>query len=174
MSTDNALSSRDPPSLRRSTSSSQALTNQQSILGFFQKASGLPTRPAKGVQNPPKQTKQGNGRSTHTHETQKKKGSNQSLTPAPSSDAMDITETPSNETCDGQGHGLPSPVTPMVESQQKPGKGVSSGATPVTFSSPSRKATIPKMRCSFVSSPLTGRYLGQTSNQLCRIGRRRR
>ncbi|KAI9682068.1 MAG: DNA mismatch repair protein msh6 [Caeruleum heppii] len=119
-----------PPSLQKSSSSSQ---NQKSILGFFQKSTTkLPSRePTSTVDAVAGPKINGPTRSSPRRASKIKRSSSQSLTPAPSSDAVDAPSSPCQATAAvlKQGpkkSGLPSPVTP----------GLGSGS----LNSPSRKA----------------------------------
>jgi len=130
-----------PPSLKKSTSGSQSSMTQKSIASFFQKRSlegqaakvnvptKLPTTPltANGIQK---------------RLARPARGSSQSLTPAPSSDAVleddmqdDIPVRPAKA---NGANGLPSPITPASDATV----GVSipaPNASSLKFDSPSRK-----------------------------------
>ena len=134
--------SAQPPSLQKSNSSSQSAKNQRSIMGFFQKKSSdapdaeLANLPkANGLNLPINSTKSRNSAKPAT------RGSSSSLTPAPSSDAI---EEPDEDTASSykysrksDGNGLPSPVTP-ISTMAANGKQQRNGST--SFNSPSRKA----------------------------------
>ena len=121
------------PSLNKSTSSSK----QTSIAGFFQKKSSVtspgeiqsPRAPALPVRTSPRKTA---GRSTH--------GSDQSLTPAPSSDApeLSVDESPVPAATNGfaRPNGLPSPITPANHLN------IPSSKDPSGYYSPSRKVGV--------------------------------
>ena len=130
----------EAPQLSRAPSSSQSSRNQQSILGFFQKKAELPTRSANGQESPSAGLPSAKGSSSKHLQLATKRGSTQSLTPAPSSDALG---SPNKETSivalDALENGLPSPVTPMTELGQSRKASRSSSVAVVTFSSPSRK-----------------------------------
>ena len=129
-----------PPSLKKSTSSSK---NQTSIAGFFKKASMQNTtnenaKPKSAVL--PVQCLAKWSSVKHTP-----RGSSQSLTPAPSSDAAeephDAVEQPEPGGANGKGpsNSLPSPITPssavVVENQ-------TDIDAPKGFYSPSRKVRL--------------------------------
>ena len=127
-----------PPSLKKSTSGSHSSKNQTSIAGFFQK------KPATSSSN-------GNSkpncsalpvRSSPSKKTKRFiQGSDQSLTPAPSSDAVEKEEDqktrPAIANGSFKGNGLPSPLTPAgVTNGDSPANSL---AVPIGFYSPSRK-----------------------------------
>ena len=126
-----------PPSLKKSTSSSK---NQTSIAGFFKKASMQPS--ANGTARPNSAILPVNGLSKMSGTKNSTRGSSQSLTPAPSSDAAqaphDEIVQPESVEVNGKGpsNSLPSPVTPSsvaaVENQVDV-------RAPKGFYSPSRK-----------------------------------
>ena len=126
-----------PPSLKKSTSSSK---NQTSIAGFFKKASMQSS--TNGTVRPNSAILPVNGLARMNGTKKSPRGSSQSLTPAPSSDAAeglhDEIVQPEPVEVNGKGHSnsLPSPITPSsaaaVETQ------VDVGA-PNVFYSPSRK-----------------------------------
>jgi len=136
--TPNGTPSAPPASLKKSTSSSK---NQTSIAGFFRKAQGTQastndaprlhssTLPINGL------AKKGANR-----------GSSQSLTPAPSSDAVapeDVKEEENIKPVKRNGNvsnGLPSPITPA--SAVNAGDGVGDDVVPKGFYSPSRKVRV--------------------------------
>lgn len=138
----NEMSTPRPPTLKKSTSSSQPEKNQKTLLGFFQK---------KGSQSSPAASQASDGSSKAPIDLPKpktKKGrvpasSNASLTPAPSSDAP---EASSPETmlqhhdkkgaADDQENGLSSPITPADE---KADVVSSKGKLGSSYYSPSRK-----------------------------------
>ena len=135
-----------PPTLKKSMSGSQSSKNQKSILGFFQK------RAADSPQPPIHGTSKLNGPSTQTDGVAKKilakrpaRGSSQSLTPAPSSDALEELDVQDEEAYKKEmldkENGLPSPITPV------PGLGGDGSpdiepSSSLNFSSPSRKVRI--------------------------------
>ncbi|KAI9816035.1 MAG: DNA mismatch repair protein msh6 [Pycnora praestabilis] len=133
-----------PSVLKKSTSGSQSAKNQKSILGFFSKSAGedLTTEVDVGPRHKRSPIVL-NGHSTEDAPTRLKKpalkrGSSQSLTPAPSSD---IVDDPSSQEGSIQNapkathNALPSPITPADTESLHHDVG---GA--FTFSSPSRKA----------------------------------
>lgn len=135
-----------PPTLKTSTSGSQSSKNQKSILGFFHKrTSGSSQSPSQGGLETNSSPKQSNGVPKKTFAKRPARGSSQSLTPAPSSDALEELdvqdEGPHRRGMRSEGNGLPSPITPV------PGLG---GGCPqdlepsssLTFSSPSRKVSV--------------------------------
>ncbi len=135
----------NPPSLKKSTSGSQSSKDQKSILGFFQKKSAEVPRLATTAQskvngsvlplNGPRKTALPKGAV---------RGSSQSLTPAPSSDALEDPDEKENRRenliAADDVTGLPSPTTPAISVV---GAGASEGDdVPSSFNSPSRKASI--------------------------------
>ncbi|KAL6716616.1 DNA mismatch repair protein msh6 [Lecanora helva] len=126
------------PTLKQSSSSSK---NQTSIAGFFRKKDSGPL---------PNGTPKINGSSLPVHSSPKKNrpkaspgGIHQSMTPAPSSDALEDSreETQINGSKvngEGASNGLPSPVTPANASGV--GDGAVGNAVTSSFYSPSRKA----------------------------------
>ena len=123
-----------PPSLKRSSS------KQTSIAGFFQKSStqaGNGTQRANGAVLPVRQSPR-KIKKTSTL------GSDQSLTPAPSSDPPEVEEDNDAKTVPhtkrGITNGLPSPITPIGEANEQQKK---QGSTvPVGYYSPSRKVDV--------------------------------
>ncbi|KAL8802302.1 MAG: hypothetical protein Q9200_006624, partial [Gallowayella weberi] len=120
-----------PPSLKKS-SSSQSSKNQKSITGFFQKkSSNNDTTPLDGL---PTINRSKLSALTKTA-TQ---GPRSSLTPAPSSDAIEEPQSdqqlPSRLNGIGAANGLPSPITPASGVETGSVNGLSQ------FNSPSRKA----------------------------------
>lgn len=131
----------NPPSLKKSTSGSQSSMTQKSIASFFQKRSHegqaanvnvprtLPVKPqpADGIQKRP---------------AKPARGSSQSLTPAPSSDAVlgeDIQEDMPVRPAKANGaNGLPSPITPASDAPVAAPTPVAN-ASSLIFDSPSRK-----------------------------------
>ena len=125
-----------PPQLKKSASSSK----QTSIAGFFRKKDSVPA--TSGISR-------ANGSSLPIHISPRRdgpkkpaKGSNQSLTPAPSSDAIDEekeNEEPRLAKPNGIGpsHGLPSPITPANTGGV--GDRAVDDIAPKSFYSPSRK-----------------------------------
>ena len=134
------------PTLKKSTSGSQSSKNQKSILGFFQKRATDPSQTSNSGSSKP------NGLSTYSNEVKKKtlakipvRGSSQSLTPAPSSDALEeldvLDEILHKKGMRSEENGLPSPITPV------PGVGGDGSqdvepSSSLTFSSPSRQVSI--------------------------------
>ncbi|KAI9762813.1 MAG: DNA mismatch repair protein msh6 [Chaenotheca gracillima] len=132
-----------PPSLKKSTSSSQSASNQRSILGFFQKSS------SNGASTAPDSTSLRSKTSQPGSFIKKltaRKSSSQSLTPAPSSDAIGPSssqeEDPAREDLDVVQNGLPSPMTPANGKASKSLSAAAENSSSVNgaFSSPSRKA----------------------------------
>lgn len=129
----------NPPSLKK-TSSSQSSKNQKSIVGFFQKRSALtsPSSTQLASTNPSVQSDKSNSVKKVA------RGLSQSLTPAPSSDALeedssdDRAET--KEQSAEKDNGLPSPITPVSDA-------AAGNITPSTikvtlnYNSPSRKVS---------------------------------
>ncbi|KAL9118569.1 MAG: hypothetical protein Q9187_004880 [Circinaria calcarea] len=140
----NESSSATPlPSLKKSTSGSQSGQNQKSILGFFQK------KAVGSSQEKPNSTPKFNGSVVPSNATEKKtlvqrvpKAATQSLTPLPSSDALDgMLEDEDDEVVTSNDkpkmNGLPSPITPAAVASTGNPTSVGNG---LVFSSPSRKA----------------------------------
>ena len=133
------------PSLKKSNSGSQSGQNQKSILGFFQK------KAAGSSQETPSGTLKLNGSGTSSNATEKKtlvqrfpKGPTQSLTPLPSSDALDDEQEDEPEVAVSNHkpkmNGLPSLITPAANAGN--GDSASFGGS-LPFSSPSRKVCPP-------------------------------
>lgn len=124
-----------PASLKKANSSSLSGKNQTSIAGFFQKKSAAAS--ANGTSLPLNGLAQKKGIKSSPG------GSNQSLTPAPSSDAVacdDFEESnPFPTKCETKANGLPSPVTPAGVAKEADPK--FEHEAPVGFYSPSRKAS---------------------------------
>ena len=126
-----------PPSLKKSSSSSK---NQTSIAGFFRK---------KDQEAASNATPRINGSALPVHSSPKKNGckkpsvtSSQSLTPAPSSDAVEEMEVEVDvKSMKNNGNhksiGLPSPITPASAVAISDGAG--DAMDPKGFYSPSRK-----------------------------------
>ena len=125
-----------PPSLKKS-SSSQSSKNQKSILGFFQKKSGdvlqpkvneaLNTDVSTGLY--PKVQKK-------TLVSRPSEMSSDSLTPAPSSDALEDVDDEAHDQNKGKASSIVPPITPAdstMSGQDTPDSGM------LQFSSPSRK-----------------------------------
>ena len=129
-----------PPSLKKSSSSSK---NQTSIAGFFRKRDSETASSA---------TPKINGSALPVHSSPKKNGfkkpsvtSSQSLTPAPSSDAVEEKDEETDVKpikVDGnhKSNGLPSPITPA--SAVTIDKSTVDEIAPKGFYSPSRKVCI--------------------------------
>lgn len=141
-----------PPSLKKSTSGSQS--GQKSIASFFQKRA-LEGQQAK-VPVPaalPIASQQTNGLGRKTLSGKPTRGSSSSLTPAPSSDAIqhEDAEEPvcSRSKQASVDHGLPSPVTPAsAVTVEEPASNTID--LPLMFDSPSRKVgtlTLRARRC---------------------------
>ena len=135
----------NPPSLKKSTSGSQSSKDQKSILGFFQKKSG--DGPRLPVITQPKvngSTLPVNGPRRTALPKGSVRGSSSSLTPAPSSDALEEPDEQENikvgEPPPGDVMGLPSPITPAVSAA---GGVLDEDDILPSFSSPSRKVIIP-------------------------------
>lgn len=128
-----------PPLLKKSSSGSQSSKSQQSITGFFQ------TRPVDSPQAnqrlPSRRQGLANSFNGSVLAKEESRGSSSSLTPAPSSDALeelDLVETMEiAKILDIIDNGLPSPVTPAGGAVN--GDASSSPNLPLGFSSPSRK-----------------------------------
>lgn len=136
-----------PPSLKKSTSSSMSSKSQMSIAGFFQKKLAEPSNISSPGSNG--STLPGAANIVLASKKIKKstQGSDQSLTPAPSSDPVehdDVTESrPVMKSGRSKPNGLPSPVTPA---------GVPNG-----FYSPSRKVGHPGASSSSRSDTILSR-----------------
>lgn len=157
-----AASTPNPPSLRKSTSGSQSSKDQKSILGFFQKKSVEAPRLGSAAQS------QTNGPRKATLPKGTARGSSQSLTPAPSSDALEAPDDQENRqyTLASADNviGLPSPITPAVSAV---GAAAFEGDDiPSSFNSPSRKVST-----LFVPSilKLIIPILGEEGGKLCRV-----
>ena len=114
-----------PPSQPRSGSGSQPSKSQRSILGFFSKnTSGLPSR---SINNHSATATDGantdSSPSLPRHKLTVKQGSSSTLTPAPSSDAIEAPSSPvlgiPATKSASKVHGLPSPVTPGDDDNDK-------------------------------------------------------
>ncbi len=137
-----------PPSLKKSTSGSQTSKNQKSILGFFQKKSTDHSLPlTNGEVRDISFSPSLNGGATKrlAKRPAAKRGSSQTLTPVPSSDAAealspeDDSEYGVNQT--SEDNGLPSPITPFNGAGD--GSVCQGGVTDLlSFNSPSRKVSI--------------------------------
>lgn len=157
----------NPPSLKKSTSGSQSSKDQKSILGFFQKKSAESPKLASPAQLKANGTRLPlNGSRKTTWPKGSVRGSSQSLTPAPSSDALEEPEVEGNiqhKPAAGDAlTGLLSPITPAVSTVA----GVLEDDVPSSFGSPSRKASAlaaPSIR------KLTSRNLGEEGGELCRV-----
>ena len=126
-----------PPSLKKSTSSSK---NQTSIAGFFKKASRQPS--TNGTARPNSAVLPVNGLAKMNGAKNALRGSSQSLTPAPSSDAAEglddevVQPEPVGVNGKGPSNSLPSPITPTSAAAVE--RQVDTEA-PRGFYSPSRK-----------------------------------
>ena len=139
--TPNGSTLSNPPSLKKSTSGSQSSMSQKSIASFFQRRivedqaakvnvpTKLPTRSQPANGGPKKPSKPA-------------RGSSPSLTPAPSSDAIqedDVEDEVLIKPTRINGAGsLPSPVTPAGDPTITGAALIACGRS-VTFDSPSRK-----------------------------------
>ncbi|KAL9611882.1 MAG: hypothetical protein Q9167_003496 [Letrouitia subvulpina] len=131
-----------PPTFKRSTSGSQSAKSQQSIVGFFQKqTSESPSATANDLPKINGAKLPINGAKSKRSTRPAIRGHSSSLTPAPSSDALEDFEEdtqPQRSAKASSGwKGLPSPITPAGISTA--GDGVSD-IDPTHFNSPSRKA----------------------------------
>ena len=155
-----------PPSLKKSTSGLQSSKNQTSIAGFFQKKTATPSISS---------TSKINGSVFPVRSSPSKKykrypaGSDQSLTPAPSSDAVEKEEEedelkPVVANGTSKPNGLPSPITPATVIN---GQLLSNGrAVPAGFYSPSRKA---RSTFDYSVALLTDEVIGKKGRLVCRI-----
>lgn len=136
------FSSPNPPSLKKS-SSSQSNKSQKSIIGFFQPKTTTTSQP---VASSPANAISSNASSRWGGRVTSAKiiarSSSQSLTPAPSSDAINEAKSDEEsgvkqESSHGR-QGLPSPITPLSGVFAR--RPISSGSKmPLAFNSPSRK-----------------------------------
>lgn len=137
-----SFSSPNPPTLKKS-SSSQSNKSQKSIVGFFQPKTtpasqsvvSLPANAASSITSSARKD-----RATSAKIIAKR--SSQSLTPAPSSDAINETKSDEEsgvkqESSHGR-PGLPSPITPQGVVVARPPIS-SESKMPLAFNSPSRK-----------------------------------
>lgn len=139
-----------PPSLKKSSSSKQT-----SIAGFFQKKAA--TASTNGTALPVRQSPKRKARKSI-------EGSDQSLTPAPSSDPIEHEEEADGPAISSVGRkdakpkstGLPSPVTPAAE---KSSAKDSTFKPASSFYSPSRKVTRGRLQdlCTCVTNENTSR-----------------
>ncbi|KAI9700930.1 MAG: DNA mismatch repair protein msh6 [Bogoriella megaspora] len=143
----NEVSTPKPPTLKKSNSSSQPDKTQKTLLGFFQKTSQSSQATSQASQASQASNGSNKTSSVPTKSNPKKKGipvrSSASLTPAPSSDALEApssdVELPSEGISTSQQHGLPSPVTPAeVDADVSSSK----GNVGISYSSPSRKVEV--------------------------------
>ena len=162
-----------PPLLKKSTSGSQSSKDQKSILGFFQKKASEVPKTASTAQSKANGTALPLNRSRRTTLPKPPlRGSSSSLTPAPSSDALEEPDEFSIGVDDlvaaDDFTGLPSPITPAISAINVgtlKEEDVSS-----SFNSPSRKvcalAFSSRIRLLILSS-------GEEGGELCRVGCRR-
>lgn len=134
----NEIATPKPPTLKKSNSGSQSGKGQKSILGFFQKkADSAPTPLPKSSPSveTPRQTEQ----KFPTHSSRV----SSSLTPAPSSDAIQQSSPTFESNIKDEGknkeNGLISPITPDVG--EADGKMRQEVAGVTLYSSPSRKVS---------------------------------
>lgn len=134
------------PSLRKSNSSS---ANQKSIASFFQKKPIEPSQTEVKVttvnfDSVTKTITSSNG----THSKQPFLGSSSSLTPAPSSDAVEQGDSPirnqpnTAKALESQNNGLPSPITPVNERTYEAKPKINGTSLTLNFDSPSRKVSL--------------------------------
>ena len=146
----------NPPSLKKSTSGSQSNMSQKSIASFFQKRNVEGSAAKVNVPSKlPNPTQAVNGTKQRGLPFNPARGSSQSLTPAPSSDAIeeDDMEDVFQELVNGTGgaNTLPSPITPAsgTLAEERPSTVNNSS---VDINSPSRKVGIQsslRLCCSF-------------------------
>ena len=123
-----------PSSLKKSSS-----LNQKTLASFFQK------KPVDVSQAKVPPTKLG---STADSGYTALSGSSSSLTPAPSSDAIEQNSSPVREALDAaqkpntQNIGLPSPVTPIIHGDTKNKPKTNEAKLTLNFDSPSRKVAM--------------------------------
>lgn len=116
----NEISTPKPLSIQKSSSSSQSnpVKNQKTLLGFFQKKGGLPPSPTSNVHGLSNDSLESMPTPTGKKLSRDHKPvSTASFTPAPSSDAVEILSSQSSVTGlppEGRNkeNGLPSPITP--------------------------------------------------------------
>lgn len=128
-----------PASLKKSTSGSQSSKNQSSIASFFSKKPAEP--PANGNPMNNGLLSRVNGCSEKNGGKKLSGGSSQSLTPAPSSDAVEEDAQLAEAKVEkrfAKPSGLPSPITPATENISQ----VNGHKVPQAFYSPSRKVSI--------------------------------
>lgn len=141
------------PALKKSTSSTQNMKNQKSILGFFQaKTPGSNLTPSRLPERPTPSTQRNGSAKGLTKKLLSKSESTQSLTPAPSSDAVDPDEADEDEEMQGSSmprktDGLPSPVSPADGAVEEQAAGDLDGLT--SFGTPSRKVSIFSSKCHY-------------------------
>lgn len=141
---EDSLKSSQTPLLKKSTSGSQSAKSQQSIVGFFQKrTSASPSSTANDLPKINGARLPINGAKTKKSTRPAIRGPSSSLTPAPSSDALedfaeDILPRTSVKTS-SEWKGLPSPITPASASAARDGVG---DVDPAHFNSPSRKVRL--------------------------------
>ena len=138
----------NPPTLKKSTSGLQSSKDQKSILGFFQKKSAEASKtPATAQRKINSSTLPINGSRRTTLPKGTVRGSSSSLTPAPSSDALEEPDETENMMIEvsppGIAIGLPSPITPAVSAV---GGVLDKDDVPSSFNSPSRKVSTPATR----------------------------
>ena len=128
------------PTLKKTMSGSQSAKNQMSIAGFFIKQASSPSTSETASSKQPMLPAHG------VPKTMKRNSSatvKQSLTPAPSSDAIDDSETLGTEPVvriDADAvNGLPSPVTPAEVTEKTIQQDDRDRSGFAAFSSPSRK-----------------------------------
>ena len=134
----------NPPSLKKSTSGSQSSKDQKSILGFFQKKSDDASRKGATAQlKVNSSTLPLNGPRKTTLPKGLARGSSQSLTPAPSSDALEEPDEEEkgqdNLAATNGATGPMSPITPAVSAIGV--DALDEDGFPSSFNSPSRKAS---------------------------------
>lgn len=143
--------SSQPPSLKKSTSSSM---NQKSIASFFQKKP-IDTSQAK-TNVPPLVLESGARAAKSSNGTGSRKpflGSSSSLTPAPSSDAIEQASSPTRDhptaasASRAQSNGLLSPITPMNEGDNAKKPKANGISLTLNFDSPSRKVSKHSSHC---------------------------
>ena len=122
------------PSLQKSASKD----GQKTLLGFWQKKT-----PDSSKKNPITEPTQKASPSLPTKTKTLVQGSPRPrvpvLTPAPSSDALEVEEDTQPSKAMGKSRGLPSPLTPALSSQSQ--KGEDQAMPDVSYSSPSRRVS---------------------------------
>lgn len=137
-----SFSTPNPPSLKKS-SSSQSNKSQKSIVGFFRPKTTITSQSvASSLANASSSNTSSRWGDRAASTKIVARGSSQSLTPAPSSDAIDEPRSDEESRAKQESihdrPGLPSPITPQGDVVARPLIS-SDSKMPLTFNSPSRK-----------------------------------